>query len=703
MPEQIVFTYYSSNRAWNGDELWVLTPDGPRPYASVYPVGRVDGATTGATLDNGLLIFNGQSEDTSPSLWVTDGTPSGTHPLVPIENFRGHKLISVGDRVFFLAETPETGLELWVTDGTSAGTRMVRDIYPGPESSRPLFSIAGGGAEALDLVPFGNGVLFFASDGTEGDNTLVAPYFSDGTAEGTVRLTEVPLNYHVSTLTRVEFDTRAVLPDMAYFMGNSDEFGGELWVTDGTPEGTRMVMDIRPGPLSSEPDHLALLGDQLFFAAHNGVDRFPQVWTSDGTEAGTRQLTSDLNLVYDFTVVNGHMLFTANDHTHGRELWITDGTEAGTRLLMDTWEGPDDGVWTVLSRTLYTVGNGERAVFVAQERDHGRELWVTDGTEAGTHLLMDIHTEGGSYPSSAPENFMQVGGLVYFSAFDTEAGNTLWVTDGTEAGTRLVADAQPNSDGSEILPVGWVDVADPSLTLDGTPGADTLNGADGDDTLSGLAGDDLLQGHFGYDSLDGGAGADTLVGGVGNDVLIGGPADQDLRDLIYGGDGDDLIDGGAGNDELRGDAGADTITGGAGVDTIIGGDGDDVLTGQTWSDVILGGDGEDFINGGFGHDRVNGGADGDRFFHLGVEGHGSDWIQDFDDYDGDLLVFGGTGATAADFQVNFTETAAAGAAGVQEAFVIYRPTGQILWALVDGAAQDVIGIVIDGTEYDLLS
>jgi len=119
--------------------------------------------------------------------------------------------------------------------------------------------------------------------------------------------------------------------------------------------------------------------------------------------------------------------------------------------------------------------------------------------------------------------------------------------------------------------------------------------------------------------------------------------------------------------------------------------------------VILGGDGLDFINGGFGHDRLNGGAGGDTFFHVGVLGHGSDWIQDFSTAEGDRLQFGGAGVTAADFQVNFTETANAGQAGVQEAFVIYKPGNQILWALVDGGALDEIDIIIGGTEYDLLA
>jgi hypothetical protein len=40
---------------------------------------------------------------------------------------------------------------------------------------------------------------------------------------------------------------------------------------------------------------------------------------------------------------------------------------------------------------------------------------------------------------------------------------------------------------------------------------------------------------------------------------------------------------------------------------------------------------------------------------------------------------------------------------VDEAFVIYRPTGQILWALVDGEAQGAIVLDIGGQVFDLLS
>ncbi len=239
--------------------------------------------------------------------------------------------------------------------------------------------------------------------------------------------------------------------------------------------------------------------------------------------------------------------------------------------------------------------------------------------------------------------------------------------------------------------------------LSGTEEADRLEGDYGDDRLRGLEGDDVLFGHAGNDTLEGGEGTDTLIGGDGDDVLIGGDSESDLRDVAYGGNGNDRIDGSYGNDELRGDDGNDTISGSFGTDTVIGGAGDDVLTGEAWSDLLYGNAGDDFLNGGFGYDRMNGGDGADRFFHLGIADHGSDWIQDYTAIDGDVLVFGQAGATGSDFQVNYTETANAGAVGVEEAFVIYRPTGQVMWALVDGAEQAEINLLISGVEYDLLA
>ncbi len=237
----------------------------------------------------------------------------------------------------------------------------------------------------------------------------------------------------------------------------------------------------------------------------------------------------------------------------------------------------------------------------------------------------------------------------------------------------------------------------------GGGGDDTLNGAAGDDTLAGDAGNDILIGGDGDDWLNGGDGADTLNAGSGDDFIFGGASTADLRDLVYGGDGDDSIDGGYGNDELNGGNGQDTIIGGMGADTLVGNAGDDLLAGGGGADVLFGNAGDDLLNGGFGFDRLNGGAGADEFFHLGVANHGTDWIQDYAAADGDVLVCGVAGATAGQFQVNFANTPGAGDAAADEAFVIYRPTGQILWALVDGGAQDAILLRLGGETFDLLT
>lgn len=238
--------------------------------------------------------------------------------------------------------------------------------------------------------------------------------------------------------------------------------------------------------------------------------------------------------------------------------------------------------------------------------------------------------------------------------------------------------------------------------LEGGATGDVLTGGAGNDLLRGRDGPDILRGHDGHDWLFGGDGGDTLNGGDGNDVIYGGTTDADISDVIYGGNGHDRIYGGAGNDIVYGGNDNDSIEGGAGADELLGQLGDDVITGSAWSDLIYGGEGNDFINGGFGSDRVNGGTGADRFYHLGIPDHGSDWIQDYTSTEGDSLLWGGGPDSPQNFQVNFAETPNAGTSGVAEAFVIYLPTDQIIWALVDGAAQDQINIRIAGNVFDLM-
>ncbi|MEY8837751.1 calcium-binding protein, partial [Cribrihabitans sp. XS_ASV171] len=190
----------------------------------------------------------------------------------------------------------------------------------------------------------------------------------------------------------------------------------------------------------------------------------------------------------------------------------------------------------------------------------------------------------------------------------------------------------------------------------------------------------------------------SMLHTVGVSVLENLP-DQPDRDDSYPGI-DTILD--EFDFDLTGTETDDVIWGGKEDDSLTGSDGNDSLSGQAGRDVLSGGEGADFLNGGWGsHDRLSGGAGADRFFHAGHAGHGSDWITDADFAEGDRLMFGKS-ASPDEFQVNIATAPDAGDAAIPEAFVIWKPSGQILWALMDGAAQDAIVITAGGTEFELV-
>ncbi len=123
-------------------------------------------------------------------------------------------------------------------------------------------------------------------------------------------------------------------------------------------------------------------------------------------------------------------------------LWVSDGTTAGTHPIK-AFAG------TILHLTMI----GSRAYFSADDGVHGPELWVSDGTSSGTVQVKDINS-GAS--ASSPDNLTDVNGTLFFEAFDGIHGPELWKTDGTPAGTVLVKDIDPGATGS--FPFGFTNV-----------------------------------------------------------------------------------------------------------------------------------------------------------------------------------------------------------------------------------------------------
>jgi ELWxxDGT repeat protein len=170
-------------------------------------------------------------------------------------------------------------------------------------------------------------------------------------------------------------------------------------------------------PFSGVVGPFARTRDGAFFLAPS--DSRTQLWRTDGTSGGTIRLTDfQLNLsTREIVTIGNRVYFVGVDAEHGIELWTSDGTLAGTHIVKDISAGIADSS----PRNLRAIGGV--LLFTAREPIHGEELWQSDGTEEGTFLVQDISP---GPTSSSPGNFMEAGSLVFFTASDTDAGAELW-------------------------------------------------------------------------------------------------------------------------------------------------------------------------------------------------------------------------------------------------------------------------------------
>lgn len=352
--------------------------------------------------------------------------------------------------------------------------------------------------------------------------------------------------------------------------------------------------------------------------------------------------------------------------------------------VQDAFDDPSLNGQTPFVKITDTGGTNDRLILVTDRQINPE-----------TDMQLSMGSNGSLIVSAANRNFWGTGDPlsieVEFQSGSTTRIEEIWFATANSDATQYASYKVTDFDARTTALLAAVDQST-GRDLRGSLLENILEGGDGNDRIIGGAGND---------TLSGGDGADRINGGAGDDLIRGGDSINDLRDVIYAGAGDDTVDAGYGNDLVYGGDGNDSIAGGFGADRLIGQDGNDTLSGSAFGDEIFGGAGDDYINGGFGNDLINGGTGADAFFHIGVFGHGSDWIQDYSATEGDVLAFGRAGATANQFQVNYTNTDGAGRAGVQEAFVIYKPTGQIIWALVDGGAQDEITLRLDDGVFDI--
>ncbi|AKQ66393.1 putative cycloinulo-oligosaccharide fructanotransferase [Myxococcus hansupus] len=328
-------------------------------------------------------------------------------------------------------QTPgPTGLFFTADDGRH-GTELWTSSGTHGDGTRLLRDIAGGamGADPTDLTRVGDRLFFIADDGMNGR----ALWTSDGTRAGTTLLKRIlPVRAGLG-----EGQALVAYKDRIYFAAEHAHGtrGTELWTSDGTPAGTREVADLAPGPESSYPRRFAVHDGSLYFVISRGEEN----WLVRG-EGGAS--FTPLHKVFEDTVIFGmksvdEKLFFLVDPDEGEAtLHVTDGTPAGTRRLrFFPGEYPHDLV-AMNGRLYFSAGSGT---------DEGEELWVSDGTVSGTRRLKDIRP---GRKGSSPASLAVLGDRIYFSADDGKHGRELWVSDGTFGGTKLFKDLIRGTRGS---------------------------------------------------------------------------------------------------------------------------------------------------------------------------------------------------------------------------------------------------------------
>ncbi len=396
--------------------------------------------------------------DIDSSVWVTDGTLAGTVRLsqtIKMEDAIGQ----LAGKVLFRGSTTATGSELYITDGTAAGTTLVKDIYAGAPGSAPSDYVFMNGTLYFTAVSPAEGRELWKSNGTNAGTSLVKDIVSGATGSN-------------------EEDSYQMFTNGTYllFAANTAADGLELWKSDGTGAGTVLLKNINTGADSSSPRSFFQLGNLVLFMAKDATHG-EELWKTDGTATGT-VLVKDMYagttssttcelfpgfgfpIFEDFHAFNGKGYFRAYDGVSTGELWVTDGTTAGTVMLKNVAAGA--GFPPIIYVT-NSVNLSSKFIFTVSDGNSTSELWQCDGTAVGTTLFKAFSFVNNDFPFIITNYQFDVntntittplfqGNKFFFTATTDAEGRELWVSDGTLANTRIVKDINPGDASSMDYP-----------------------------------------------------------------------------------------------------------------------------------------------------------------------------------------------------------------------------------------------------------
>ncbi len=258
-----------------------------------------------------LLFFTAQDSADNIELWAYDGnSPYQVKEINSNGSSSPYFIVSGNYQIFFSAEESNYGEELYTAYYSTdyQGNNYVKverlsDIASGSASSDP------------EWLMMHNNTLYFAASDDSSDQEL---YYYETSAD-TFYKVDVNTNGSSSPKGFTEYKGKLLFQAKG---GNGK--GTELWSFSLSTGNVSLVKDINNGAGDSNPADLVEYNDKVYFSA-NGGNKGTELWVTDGTTEGT-ELFRDLNEngssnPSDFYVFEDQLYFSASNGTDGAELW----------------------------------------------------------------------------------------------------------------------------------------------------------------------------------------------------------------------------------------------------------------------------------------------------------------------------------------------------------------------------------------------
>ena len=363
---------------------------------------------------NGITYFAISSSLNLENLGIyqTDGTEDGTELIwEPSGASMGDVFVLQSSLVF------QVGMELWASDGTSLGTEMIAD-----------FSAS---AELLRIVSWdANNVGVFVTHEHSSQTQLgsASLWISDSTTAGTIEVfqyQEIGYQWYADSANSI-----------LYFVANDSQSGNELWMSDGTTQGTSIYNEMVAGSDGAIFQFVYATNHNVFWSTLSASGSSWEYRASNIMTGTTELIYSNPNITtIDLHFVIGDNLYfgdlNQNDET---QLYISDGTVAGTAMIhqFSSLHVRIHHAWTI----------GLEVYLSVYEQGSLGSIWLVDSSNQLS--LFGTYHGAGSTTTEIP--------LIYFTSSDdgiagcsigtnggaTGCGSDIFTTDGTLSGTNIL-------------------------------------------------------------------------------------------------------------------------------------------------------------------------------------------------------------------------------------------------------------------------